>query len=103
VNFPKSDIKVCFRLNKDQNNGFNEWVKTNGLGGTVEQGKLLIFDHKPAKWLFRQEEDVKLLVTNNLYPHTQYLTRDWINSHPCVIYLGDIRPTLFKDQSIVEL
>jgi hypothetical protein len=103
ANFPKSDIKVCFRLNKDQDKGFNVWVKNNGLGGTVEQGKLLIFDHKPAKWLFKQEEDVKLLVTNNLYPHTQYLTREWINSHPCVIYLGDIKPTLFKDRSIVEL
>jgi hypothetical protein len=102
-NFNKSDIKVCFRLHKEQDNGFNEWVKVNGLGGTVDQGKILIFDNKPAKWLFKQEYDVKLLVTNNLYPHTQSLTRDWLHSHACVIYLGDIKPTLFKDQDIVNL
>ena len=103
INLPKSEIKICFRLSKDQDNGFNEWVKSNGLGGTVDQGKILIFDHKPAKWLFKQQEDVKLLVTNNLYPHTHTLTRDWINSHHCVIYLGDIKPTLIRDRDIVEL
>ena len=100
-NFPKSEIRVCFRAAKDQE--FNDWIKSNNLGGTVDQGKIFIFDHKPAKWLFKQEQDVKLLVTNNLYPHTHTLTREWINSHPCVIYLGDIKPTLIKDQNIVKL
>lgn len=102
-NFPKSEIRVCFRAAKDQDQKFNDWIKSNNLGGTVDQGKIFIFDHKPAKWLFKQEQDVKLLVTNNLYPHTHTLTREWINSHPCVIYLGDIKPTLIKDQNIVKL
>jgi hypothetical protein len=103
ANFSKLDIKVCFRTNKEQDDGFNEWVKSKNIGGTVDQGKILIFDHKPAKWLFKQEEDVKMLVTNNLYPHTHSIARHWINSHPCVVYLGDIKPTLFKDRTIVEL
>jgi hypothetical protein len=103
TSFNKSDIKVCFRSKREKENGFNEWIKEQGLGGTVETGKILIFDNKPAKWLFTQPRDVKLLVMNNLFPHTQTMTRDWINSHPCVIYLGDIKPTLFKDRSIVEL
>jgi hypothetical protein len=102
-NFSKSDIRICFRASKDQDSIFNNWVKDNDLGGTVDQGKIFIFDHKPAKWLFKQEQDVKMLVTNNLYPHTHTLTRNWINSHPCVIYLGDIKPTLIKDQNIVKL
>lgn len=103
VGFDKSDIKVCFRSKREKENGFNEWIKEQGLGGTVETGKILIFDNKPAKWLFTQDEDVKLLVTNNLFPHSQAMTRDWLNSHACVIHLGNIKPTLIKDQNIVEL
>jgi hypothetical protein len=102
-NFNKADIKVCFRSKREQDTGFNDWIKDNDLGGTVDSGKLLIFDNKPAKWLFKQEDDVKLLVTNNLFPHTQSLTREWLDSHACVIHLGTIKPTSIKDQDIVEL
>jgi hypothetical protein len=101
--FNKSDIKVCFRSKREQENGFNEWIKEHDLGGSVETGKILIFDNKPAKWLFKQDEDVKLLVTNNLFPHTQTMTREWLDSHACVIHLGNIKPTPIKDQDIVEL
>jgi hypothetical protein len=103
TNFNKSDIKVCFRSKREHQNGFNEWVKEQGLGGTVENGKILIFDNKPAKWLFTRDDDVKLLVTNNLFPHTQTMTREWLYSHACVIHLGNIKPTPVKDQHIVEL
>ena len=103
TDFNKSDIKVCFRSKREQENGFNEWIKEHDLGGSVETGKILIFDNKPAKWLFKQDEDVKLLVTNNLFPHTQTMTREWLDSHACVIHLGNIKPTPTKDQDIVEL
>ena len=103
TSFNKSDIKVCFRSKREQENGFNEWIKEHDLGGTVETGKILIFDNKPAKWLFKEDHDVKLLVTNNLFPHTQTMTREWFDSHACVIHLGNIKPTPIKDQDIVEL
>jgi hypothetical protein len=103
VNIDKSSVKVCFRMPKDDASGFNAWVSENGFGGKVEEGNILIFSHKPAKWLFKDIKSVTMLVTNNLYPSTNPITKDWLHTHPCVIYLGDIKPSLFKDQNIVEL
>jgi len=99
----RDEIKVCFRENKDSNSGVNDWIKTAGVGGKVETGRIFIFEYKPAKWLFKQSEDVTILVTNNLYPPTNQLTKDWFESHPCVIYLGDIKPSEQRGQRIVEL
>lgn len=100
---PRSDIRVCFRESKNSDTGINEWIKLNNVGGKVEDGKILIFEYKPAKWLFKQADDVKILVTNNLYPPTSQITKDWFESHPCVIYLGDIKPSEQRGQQIVEL
>jgi hypothetical protein len=99
----RNEIKVCFREPKEQDTGINEWIKTNGVGGKVETGRILIFEFKPAKWLFKEKESVKLLVSNNLYPPTNQLTKDWVGSHHCVIYLGDIKPSEQRGQNIVEL
>ena len=99
----REEIKVCFRESKEDTTGLNEWVKLAGVGGKVESGRILIFEYKPAKWLFKDIKDVKILVTNNLYPSTTALARDFFNSHPCVIYLGDIKPSEQRGQKIVEL
>jgi len=99
----RNDIKVCFRENKDSVTGVNDWIKQNNVGGKVSDGRILIFDNKPAKWLFKEHDDVKLLVSNNLYPSTNQLTRDWFSTHPCVIYLGDIKPSESRGKKIVEL
>lgn len=99
----REDIKVCFRENKVDSKGLNEWVKEEGVGGKVDNGRIFIFETKPAKWLFKDSKDVKIVVTNSLYPATNHLTRDLISSHPCVIYLGDIKATAAKGQKIVEL
>jgi hypothetical protein len=99
----RDEIKVCFRENKDNNSGVNDWIKAAGVGGKVETGRILIFEYKPAKWLFKQMDDVKMLVTNNLYPPANQLAKDWFTAHPCVIYLGDIKPVEQRGQRIVEL
>jgi hypothetical protein len=99
----RDEIKVCFRENKENNSGVNDWIKSAGVGGKVETGRILIFEYKPAKWLFKQVDDVKMLVTNNLYPPTNQLAKDWFTAHPCVIYLGDIKPSEQRGQKIVEL
>jgi hypothetical protein len=96
-------VKVCFRADKEDKTNFNQWVKEKGFGGSVETGKFLIFNHKPAKWLFKDSTSVKILVSNNLYPSTNQITRDLFNSHPCVIYVGDIKPSETRNQNIVEL
>lgn len=100
---PRNEIKVCFRENKDQNTGVNDWIKNNNVGGSVDGGRIIIFESKPAKWLFKDQENVIMLVSNNLYPSTNQITKDWFSSHPCVIYLGDIKPSEQRGQTIVEL
>jgi hypothetical protein len=99
----RADIRVCFREPKDQNRGLNDWVKANDVGGKVEDGRILIFEFKPAKWLFKEQECVTMLVSNNLYPSTNQITKDWFNTHPLVVYLGDIKPSEQRGQQIVEL
>jgi len=99
----REDIKVCFRSPRDGQMPINQWIKDNEFGGKVEGGKIFIFEHKPAKWLFKKQESVKLLVTNNIYPPTNLITRDWMNTHPCVVYLGDIKPSEARKNKIVEL
>ena len=99
----RSDIKVCFRDPVERKSKLNEWIKENNLGGTVSSGKILIFLHKPPKWLFKDAIDVKMLVTNNIYPPTNIMAKDWFNSHPFVVYLGETKPTKQRGQNIVEL
>ena len=99
----REEIRVCFRDNKESTTGLNDWIKIAGVGGKVETGRILIFESKPAKWLFKSNNDVTLLVTNNIFPPTNTMARDWFMCHPCVIYLGDTRPTETKGQKIVEL
>ena len=99
----REEIKVCFRENKESITGLNDWIKIAGVGGKVETGRILIFESKPAKWLFKASNDVTLVVTNNIFPPTNTMARGWFMCHPCVIYLGDTRPTETKGQKIVEL
>ena len=99
----REEIKVCFRDAKEVDSGLNEWIRAAEVGGRVETGKILIFESKPAKWLFKFDNDVTMLVTNNIFPPTNIMARDWFSCHPCVIYLGDTKPTETKGQKIVEL
>lgn len=99
----RDEIKVCFRDSRDLSTGINSWIKSAGVGGSVESGRILIFESKPAKWLFKPGIDVTMLVTNNIFPPTNVMTRNWFDCHPCVIYLGDTKPTEHKGQNIVEL
>ena len=100
---PRADIKVCFREDKDSKNNFNQWVRDNDLGGKIDSGKIFIFRSKPAKWLFTEEKDVKIVVTNGLFPSMNITTQRWISSRPCVIFLGSIKASQTKDTEIVQL
>lgn len=99
----RSDIRICFRESKESHSGLNQWIKDNGLGGPIEDGKIFIFEHKPAKWLFKDNIDVKIVVTNNLYINPNTYVNDWMSSHPCVIYLGEIKPTLPKGATSFDI
>jgi len=81
----------------------NKWIKNNNLGGKIEDSDILIFNHKPAKWVFKEDNFVKILVTTMINPSTHAVTKDWLETHPCVIYLTDIRPTVKGNKKIVQL
>jgi len=51
----RSLIKVCFRENNKVNPGFNQWIKTQNLGGPVASGKIFIFLNTPPKWYLREK------------------------------------------------
>jgi hypothetical protein len=99
----KADIRVCFRMDKNEDKGFNQWVKDNQIGGSVDGGKLFIFQNKPAKWLFTSEIDVKIILTNSLYPVPSVTTQTWMDTHTCVCFVGDVKASHFKEKNIVEL
>lgn len=99
----RESIRVCFRDDKHDRGNFNQWVKDNRLGGSVNSGKYLIFENKPAKWLFKDNVDVKIIVTNNLYSNSNAWVNDWLASHPCVIHLSDVRPILKREKNIDSL
>jgi hypothetical protein len=87
------DFKFCHRENKDSRIPLNDWIKENGLGGSIKNGKLFIFKQKPAKWLFVDNIDIKLIGTNSYTPINELSTMWWTQSHSCVCYISDIKPT----------
>lgn len=100
----KDEVKVCFRESGEESSQVNLYIKENRLGGKVENGKIFIFLHKPPKWLFKDNIDVKILATNcYVAPLSDSITSPWMFSHPCVCYLGEIKPTVVRNQKIVSV
>lgn len=99
----RKKIKVCFRESNAENSDFNIWVKNNDVGGKIEEGEIFIFQHKPGKWLFKNEISVKMIVTNSVFPLTSQISQKMLDSHPLVVNLGPIKASRTKEISIVEL
>jgi hypothetical protein len=99
----RSEIKVCFRDNSEHGKEFNEWIKRHNHGGKVDKGNIYIFDHKPAKWLFKEPNFVKIVVTTTKFMPSAPITKELINTHPCAIYLSDIKPTVKGNTQLVKL
>lgn len=97
------EIRICFRLDKQEDRGFNQWVKDSGYGGKVESGNIFIFQNKPPKWLFSDEKNVKIIVTNSLYPIPSATAQAWMDNHTCVFFIGDIKAAHVKEKKIAEL
>lgn len=99
----RKEWRICFRLSNKKDPEFNQWISDNGFGGKISTAKYFIFQHKPHKWLFKKENDVIILATNNLNPSSYTMTRNMLKYHPCVIYIGNHIPTLHRKQKVVEL
>tara|TARA_B110000483_G_scaffold27979_2_gene33908 strand:- start:6270 stop:7466 length:1197 start_codon:yes stop_codon:yes gene_type:complete len=103
-NFNKSDFRVCFRAGKHDDPKFNNWVRDNGLGGKIDGAKFLIFNQKPPKWLYKDENDVIILASNQLFAPTNTMARHLFKNHNCVVYVGDIQPTRDqREEDLIEL
>ena len=90
---PHGKIKVAFREKNDEKNVFNQWIKDNGLGGDLKVADYLIFKDRPAKWLFNEKENVKIIAINEAFMPSSKKSQQWIEDHYCVFFLGNTKPT----------
>ena len=103
LGYDKKDFRVCFRSSNKENPEFNKWVNENNFGGKISDAKFLIFQQKPAKWLFKDENDVIIVATNELLPGMNSTARALFNNHPCVVFIGEFKPVKNYKEEIVEL
>lgn len=97
-----NQVKFC--SNVKRGNPLGDFIAEHGLSRNTRDGKIMISVYKPTKWLIENAEDVMLLVTNNLYPSTSEMTRSWLESHPCVIYLSEYSPVLIsRDLDLIRI
>lgn len=102
-NIPKNQIKIGFRTGNQEKPEFNKWVKNNGHGGNIADGKILVFKEKPPKWLIKEPNFVKLYVTTASFAPSSSLIQSWFYNQTCVIFLGPVKPTLIGDRIVDEL
>lgn len=100
---PRSKIKVCFRENESSKQTFNQWIKENDLGGKVSEGDIYIFQNTLPKWLFSSENSVKIVLTNLVHPATSTRVQEWLSTQPCVMYSGQVAPSMPKGIKIEKL
>jgi len=105
ADFDEKSIRVCFRFSNEDEGGkkFNQWIKNNSLGGPISTGKIFICQHKPPKWMFSPNFSPKILISNSLYPATSKQTSTFIKHHHTVFYVGNVKPSMNKENKIVEL
>jgi len=99
----RSDIKVCFREDKKNTSNLNQWIKDNGVGGKVSEGKIFVFLNSPAKWLYKDLDSFRIISTNSLFPNNSKSLQNLLSHHPCVINVSEIKPSHPKDIKIEEL
>jgi hypothetical protein len=92
-NIDVNKFVFCHRENNSNNPEFNEWIKEVGFGGKTDEAEYLIFVHRPRKWLFSNEVDVKIVFTTGLWDSRDNITRAFLDSSCCEISLAESKPT----------
>lgn len=101
--FDNTDIKICFRTSNMEKPEFNLWIKENGHGGNVDEGKILFFKEKPPKWLLEKENYVKVVMLNGPFAPSSIIVQSWLEQHPCVVFFSELEPSIVRNSSIVKL
>ena len=102
---PNIDVNkfvLCHRENNKTNPNFNQWVKDSGFGGKTDGAEYLIFLHRPKKWLFSSETDVKIVFTTGLWDSRDNITRSFVDSIGCDISISEAKPTNVEDSHPFE-
>lgn len=104
-NFNTEDVRVCFRPSNNSPAGqvFNDWLKERNLNKPVADGKIFLCQHKPPKWMFEKDFNIKVLASNSIYPSVNNITSTLIGSHPHVFYFDKVKPSAKRNSKIVEL
>lgn len=102
-NIPKNKIKIGFRSGSQEKPEFNKWIKENNHGGKMDEGKILIFKEKPPKWLISDREFVKIYISTSTFIPSSALIQSWFLNQSCVIFFGDIKPTLIGEKVVDDL
>jgi len=76
----KSKIKICFRERNKDNREFNDWVKSNGLGGPIKNEKIFVFLQLPAKWIFKDKDNLATTATNWDYSLRYGIANSYVKS-----------------------
>lgn len=96
-NIDVNKFVLCHRENNKTNPNFNQWVKDSGFGGKTDSAEYLIFLHRPKKWLFSSETDVKIVFTTGLWDSRDNITRSFVDSIGCDISISEAKPTNVED------
>lgn len=101
--YDPSTCKVGFRASNVDDPDFNKWIKERNLGGDLRKGKILIFKDKPPKWLLEDHDDVSIVASSGAFMPSSSVAQSWISQMPCVIFLGEVKPSMTRGFKIVEL
>lgn len=99
----RSEIKVCFREDGKPNSQVNQWIRDNSVGGKISDGRIFIFLNSPAKWLYKDLESFKIIITNGLFPFTSKTLQSLLSHHSCVINISEDKPSKQREIEIEEL
>ena len=97
------DIKICHRESNREHSELNQWIKDNDLGGSVKDGRVLVFLNIPGKWIFKENIDISMIVVRSEYYPNNTVVNNWHDSHPCTVILGHEKPKFFHESGIVKL
>jgi len=99
----KDKVTVCFRESNTDDAGFNLWIRNLNFNSKISDAKFYIFKDKPPKWLFNKNINVSIVATNYLMMPFNTTSKNFMISHPCNIFLGEFKPTIYKGLKIVNL
>ncbi len=103
--FSKEDVRICFRPSNGEKHGkeFNEWLKDQNLNKPIAGGKIFVCQHKPPKWMFENNFNIRIIATNSIYPSVNAITNSLFSSHPNVFYFDKVKPSSKRNAKIAEL